>query len=360
MQKIISDFSAASYQHLLKPLFFQCDPEFVHDTMTRFGRLLGFSLPTRFLTEKMWSYQDKSLVKKLDGITFSNPVGLSAGFDYNGELTRITPALGFGFHTIGTVTLEPYEGNTKPRLSRFPLSKALLVNKGLKNKGAEDIISKLEREHFAIPVGISIASTNKEFASDKQQMEEIVECFRVFEASQVPHSYYELNISCPNTFGGEPFTTAPRLGQLLKLLDKLDLQRPLYLKLPIDQPVAQTIELLETAAKHNVQGAVMGNLTKNKNNPAVHPRDRAQWKKKPGNVSGKPTWELSNTQLRAIRLHFKKRFTLIGTGGIFSGQDAATKLDLGADLVQLITGMIYQGPQVVGQINSYLAERTKN
>ncbi|HNQ17358.1 MAG TPA: quinone-dependent dihydroorotate dehydrogenase, partial [Candidatus Woesebacteria bacterium] len=165
----------------------------------------------------------------------------------------------------------------------------------------------------------------------------------------------ELNISCPNTFGGEPYTTCPRLESLMDAIDKIKLSKPLYVKMPIDQSEAETKELLSVLNKHNVQGVIFGNLTKDRSNPLVTEADRLEWKKLKGNLSGKPTWERSNSLISLTKKHYKNRFTIVGTGGIFTAEDAQHKLDLGADLLQLITGMIFGGPQTVGTINLGLA-----
>lgn len=357
MQKHFSGASQYLYRTIAKPFFFRRDPEQVHNSLVRVGKLIGVIPPLRWLTRQLWAYQDSRLVTTLDGITFPNPVGLSAGFDYDANLTDIIPAIGFGFQTIGTVTLEPYAGNPAPRLGRFPRSKALLVNKGLKNIGARAIIAKLAKKRLTIPVGISIGSTNRTFATEAAQISNIVECFALFEASKLKHAYYELNISCPNTFGGEPFTTPTKLKKLVKAVTDLELSKPLYIKMPIDQSEAETLDLLKVLAAYPVQGVVFGNLTKDKNNPAVHPVDRKGWQNRKGNLSGKPTWERSNRLIKLTKTQFGDRFTIIGTGGIFNGQDALEKLQLGADIVQLITGMIYEGPQVIGQINAFVASR---
>jgi dihydroorotate dehydrogenase len=343
------------YVHLAKRIFFLMDAEFVHHRMVRVGVALGGSQWGRMLSSRLFAYTSAKLKKKMDGITFPNPVGLSAGFDYNGDLMDIVPSVGFGFATIGTVTYRPYEGNKKPRLGRFPRSQALLVNKGFKSVGARGIIKKMEGRSFNIPIGISIGSTNAIYESLEDQIQDVVSCFKLFEQSQVKFSYYELNISCPNTAGGQPFTTSIRLQKLLEALKTLKFKKPVYIKMPIDLEQRETLALLQTADAFSfIRGVVFGNLTKDKKNPDVDPQDRQEWKKKAGNLSGKPTWNRSNACISLTKKKFGNRFTIIGTGGIFSGEDAQTKLSLGADLVQLITGMIYQGPQVVGQINRFL------
>lgn len=347
----------ALYQWIAKPIFFLFDAECVHVWMTRAGRILGLSPLSRLLTRMLFSYTNPVLGKNVCGIHFSNPIGLSAGFDYNGDLTRILPDVGFGFATIGTVTLEPYEGNAKPRLGRFPHSKALLVNKGFKSLGARAIIAKLQGKAFSIPIGISIGSTNKLHESLDAQVSDIGKTFSLFEKSSVHHSYYELNISCPNTQGGQPFTTSQRLNTLLLHLQAIKIKKPVFLKMPIDLDDTQTLSLLRTAAKYQVAGVIFGNLTKDKDNPDVNVHDRAQWRKIQGNLSGKPTWRRSNHYIRRTKQTFGSRFVIIGTGGVFSPQDAQTKINIGADLIQLITGMIYEGPQLIGEINEYLSEK---
>ena len=346
------------YRYIFKPVVFLFDAEKVHNLITAFGVLMGKCRLTQQVANLLFSFYHPKLKSTILNIEFPNPVGLSAGFDYNGQLTQILPSIGFGWHTIGTVTLEPYEGNPPPRLGRFPRSKALLVNKGLKSLGAKKVIANLKKVKFKIPTAVSIASTNKHFANTKEQMLDILTSFRLFEKSGLKHTLYELNISCPNTFGGEPFTTCPRLDVLLSALDKLKLTKPVLIKMPIDQSKKETLAMLKVIDKHNIAGVIFGNLTKDKHNPAVTPEDRKKWQKMKGNLSGKQTFERSNAFIRLTRKHFGKRFIIVGTGGIFNGADARAKIEAGADLVQLITGMIYNGPQTVGEINLEIATST--
>lgn len=345
-----------TYQALLKPVLFQYDAEKVHERMTNLGSMLGSFPPGRWLLTQLLCYRHPVLSKKIAGITFPNPVGLSAGFDYEAKLPNVLGAVGFGFATIGTVTLHPYGGNAKPRMARFPRSQALLVNKGFKSPGAIAVIEKLTGKKFDIPIGISIGSTNQEYQSIAEQVADIEMCFDLFERSKVQHAYYELNISCPNTKSGQPFTDKKNLQLLFKTLSKMKIQRPVFLKMPIDLGAAKTLVLLKEADKSFIHGVIFGNLTKDKENPDVDEQDRIRWQRSVGNLSGKPTWHRSNDLISLTKLHFGKRFVIIGTGGIFSPADAAHKMELGADLVQLITGMVYQGPQLIGQINAHLAQ----
>lgn len=348
------------YQHILKPIFFLFDAETVHETMIRFGSLLGSTALTRWALRTKFSFTHQAAETQLFGITFPNPIGLSAGFDYNGDLTQILPAVGFGWHTIGTVTLQPYAGNPQPRLGRFPNSQALLVNKGLKSIGTPALIAKLSKLPLHIPTAISIASTNTHFDSLKDQLLDIVTSFYLFERSRVQHKLYELNISCPNTFGGEPFTTPERLEILLNCMDALKLTKPLLVKMPIDQPEEETKALLKVIARHTVHAVIFGNLTKDKHNPAVTPEDAAEWGRRKGNLSGRPTFERSNDCIAIAHKVLPSHIHIIGTGGIFTPEDIAIKNANGAELYQLITGMIFKGPQLLGQLTAAIAaERLK-
>lgn len=348
---------ATGYQ-LLKAVMFLFDAEFVHNSLTKTGKFLGKHTFLRQATRWLFDYKDKKLVREIDGLVFKNPIGLAAGFDYNAELTQILPEVGFGFQMIGSVTYLPYEGNAKPRLGRFPNSKALLVNKGLKSLGAQAVIDQLTGLTFAYPVGVSIAATNKSYDSTKEQLLDIANSFRLFEQSKVRHAFYEMNISCPNTFGGEPFTDPKRLKMLLEVLAKLKISRPVYLKMPIDQPVKETLSLIKVAVPYKfVKGLNIGNLAKDRNNKYVTKEDQQKWRSLSGNLSGKPTYKKSNLLLKEAKAEFKNRFTLIATGGVFTPEDAQEKFALGADLVELITGMIYEGPQMIGLINHELARK---
>ena len=361
MIKVLSDLTKLKYKHIVKPILFLCDAETVHNSFVKMGTVTSFIPPARWFIKTLFAYQHPSLRVEKDGISFPNPVGLSAGFDYNGQLTGILPAVGFGFHTIGTITYEPYAGNPKPRLGRLPKSQAILVNKGLKNIGAKACVAFLQKRFAQLPVqiptGISIGSTNKGYNSLKEQILDSLKAFSVFEKSNLPHSYYELNISCPNTYGGEPFSIPSHLELLLTCLDTMAISRPIYVKFPIDQSWEESKVLLDIISNHCPAGVIIGNLTKDKTNPLVHPDEKNIWATKKGNLSGKPTWERSNALIKKTRQTYKDRFTIIGTGGIFTGEDAQHKMNIGADLVQLITGMIFEGPGAIGQINYYLGRK---
>lgn len=346
------------YQGALKPVFFKIDPERVHESMVFLGQMFGKQEYIRRSIGYFYNKKTPSLEQSVAGVGYSNPIGLSAGFDYNAKLTQILPALNFGFETVGTITNLPFEGNPKPRLGRLPKSKSLMVNKGFKNEGVIKIINRLEPLKFEIPIGISIGKTNTlEINTQKDGIRDIISTFTALEKSKVKHKYYELNISCPNLVGNVDFYKPTNLEELLTELEKLHVKKPIYIKMPINKTDREILEMLDIITHFNIKGVVFGNLQKDRKEKSLYPDEVKKFKV--GNFSGKPTERRSNELIKLCFKHFKKDLIIIGTGGIFSAQDAYTKIRYGASLVQLITGLIYQGPQLVSQINRDLEKLVK-
>jgi len=345
----------ATYKYLIKPILFLFDAEAVHTTMVKFAEDLGQSWLIKLLISPVFVYKHNALAQTIEGLSFLSPIGLAAGFDYEARLTQVLPSIGFGFETVGTITNSSYEGNTRPMLGRLPKSHSLMVNKGFKNLGAAKTISRLKRLRFVIPIGISIGRTNTlQLKNQKQSVSDITDAFKLFEKSVVAHSYYELNISCPNLHGDITFYPSKNLEELLSAVDKLKLSRPLFVKMPIEKSDAEVSEMLRIIAQHSPTGVIFGNLQKDHNHPSL---DQTEVKKfTAGHFSGKPTFVRSNQLIELAYRRYKKRFIIIGTGGVFSAEDAYTKIKLGASLVQLITGMIYEGPQLIAQINRKLVD----
>ena len=352
-----SDFFHWFYRYLLRPILFKIDPETIHDSFLSVGHFLGrFSL-TRFITNLLFNYQNPTLIQTVAGITFQNPVGLSEGFDKDASLLQILPSVGFGFTQVGTITNKPYLGNPKPRLYRLPKSKGIVVYYGLKNLGADKILNKIKRlEQRDLPVGISVGKTNSPTtATPMTGIEDYYQCFKKVIRSR-QGDFYTINISCPNTFGGEPFTTPETLDPLLKKLISLKPQKPVFLKMPINLPWKEFRFLLDIAVKYQVTGVIIGNLNKNRQDPAIKDAIPVYIK---GSVSGLPTQKLSNELISLTYKHYSKKLVIIGVGGIFSAEDAYDKIKRGATLVQLITGMIYEGPQLIGDLNRSLVKLLK-
>ncbi len=338
------------YRHVLKKIFFRCDPEAVHDHMSSVGEFLGRYFLTRKLTSWLFQYRHPSLEQDVLGIHFQNPIGLSAGFDKNAVLTDILPSVGFGFAELGSITGEPCAGNPKPRVWRLVESKSLAVSYGLKNDGCEVISRRLRGKKFSLPLGISIAKTNSPDTCELEAgVKDYLKAFRHF---LTIGDYITVNISCPNAYGGEPFTDPKKLESLLTAIDATNSSKPLFVKLAADLDHAQIDALLEVISRHRIHGFICTNLTKNRENSKIldhHVPEK-------GGLSGKVVEDLATAMIRYIYQKTQGKYIIIGSGGIFSALDAYTKIKAGASLLQMITGMIFEGPQVMSEINQGLVK----
>lgn len=349
---------AVLYKTFLKPILFLFDPEVDHNLFTSFGEILGSSKFARSIIRNIYGYRGKDISRTVDGIRYKTPILLSAGFDYNARLPTILPELGFGGEEIGSVTLRPCEGNKKPRLGRALKSKSLIVYKGLRNDGADTIIKRLQQKQERIEkdfvIGVSIARTNDACAvTDQEGIADYVGTYQKFVTAGIGE-YFTINISCPNAFGGETFAEPNRLDALLSQIIAIRNSKPIYVKLPINPPWEEIRALLDICAKHKVQGVVIGNLNKNYDDLDVRQEAPKEYR---GGLSGKPCRQLSTELIKRTREYMGKDFTILGVGGILSVEDALEKLDAGADLLMLITGMIMEGPHLVSDIADAIAAR---
>jgi dihydroorotate dehydrogenase len=329
------------------------DPEQVHDDSITVGKFLGKCEFTKHLISSMFNYRHPSLCQTIAGITFPNPLGLAAGFDKNALLTDILPSVGFGHMEVGSITGEPCSGNPKPRLWRLPQSRGLVVHFGLKNDGCIVIAKRLRHKTFSIPLGVSIAKTNSEKTVPTQAG--IDDYIKAYTHLKDIGDYITINISCPNAFGGEPFTEKHKLDRLLKAIRKIPSSKPHFLKMSPDLTHQQLDDIIRLAKKYDLTGFISSNLTKKRNfstllDENIPPK---------GGISGKVMNELSNRQIEYLYHRTKGKKIIIGCGGIFTAEDAYEKIQLGASLLQMITGMIFEGPQVISQINQGLVRLLK-
>lgn len=345
------------YKHLAKPIFFRFDPEKVHDGMMILARILGSNPVTRQLTSLFFNYSHKNLEQEILGIKFKNPIGLAAGFDKNAVITKILPAVGFGYEEVGSITGEPCVGNPKPRLWRLKESGGLVVYYGLKNDGCEKIAKRLENKKFQIPVGVSIAKTNcKQTASKEEGIKDYVKAFKTLKEIG---DYMTINISCPNAFGGQPFTKAEDLDELLTAIEKVPFEKPIFLKLAPDLSTKEIDDIISVCDRHKVDGFICTNLTKDRTNEDIKKHLKDADIGTVGGISGKPIRELSTKLIAHIYEKTQGKYVIIGCGGVFSAEDAYEKIQAGASLIQMITGMIFEGPQLIGDINRGLVKLLK-
>lgn len=344
------------YRRVLKPVLFLFHPDTVHTLFTSFGEMCGrFSL-TRALVALPYRYHGADISKKLDGIRFPLPMLLSAGFDPDGRLVRILKSISFGGEEVGSTTAKPCAGNPRPWYARLVRNQSLVVYKGLNNKGVVKLIEHLRTtprlSDFVL--GISIARTNdtESCATTEAGIADFAESFRRLNEAGVG-DYYTINISCPNAFGGETFTEPSLLRPLLARLRSIPCTKPVYIKMPINVTDSEFDELARIADLNGVQGLIIGNLNKNYAD-LDHPEDAPTTFR--GGLSGKPCFARSNALIRRARAIYGRRFTLIGVGGIFTPEDAMEKFRAGADLIELITGMVFEGPGLMKQICERYAE----
>ena len=332
------------YRRLVKPLAFRLDEETVHDRVSSLGTALGRSGLTRGLTRAMFGYEHPALAVEVAGIRFRNPLGLSAGFDKEGRLLDILPSVGFGFVEIGSITGSPSSGNPKPRLWRLPKSRALVVNYGLNSSGSAVAAQCLRGKRFGVPVAISIAKANHpDFDTIEAGIADYVLAARNMRGLGAVRV---VNISCPNTTGGEPFLDASHLDNLLTALDPLPADQPVFIKLPADATNAELDGIIKISVKHQVTGFICTNLSKRRDAPGIVDTNVPQQ----GGISGKVVEARSNEVLAYVYRQTEGRMPLIGVGGVFTADDAYRKIRLGASLVSLITGMVYRGPSVLSEI----------
>lgn len=359
MKQLIRTVSKLAYQHVAKPVMFRHSPDAVHKQLIRTARTIQ-TIPGVRSLPRLWSHSSHLLELEVAGMTFRNPVGLSAGFDKSVEMPRLMKQVGFGWVTAGSVTWGEYAGNEGTWFHRLPKSKSLVVNAGLPSEGTPVVARRVSEYNTRLfdgfPLNISIAKTNaKESVGDEAGADDYCRSLLAFDTlPQV--TMLEINISCPNTFGGEPFTTPERLEMLLARVDSLHLHKPVFIKMPINLPLDEFDELLDVIVRHDVTGVATGNLLKDRKRANLKDPlpDRVK-----GNLSGKPNKDISTELIRHIYRRHGDRLVIVGIGGIMSAEDAYEKIRAGASLVALITGLIYEGPQLVGDINHGLVSLLK-
>lgn len=357
---VIRTVTGVMYRKCVKPLLFLSPPDKVHSDTIAAGLFFQRSALVRRLIRVCWAYPSTpALRQQLNGISYPNPVGLSAGFDKNVEVVPLMKSIGFGFMEAGTVTHQVSHGNPRPWFHRLPKSQSLAVHSGLANHGMAVIAKRIATYSAAtfdqFTLNLSVAHSN--VSSVRTERAAIDDCMSgVLAAAKLESvGMITINISCPNTYDGAPFTNPAALEKLLKKLDAAKISQPVFLKMPVSLGWDEFDAILQVAAAHSVSGVTIANLAKSRQQ-IIQAGDNLPDNVK-GGFSGGPTAALSNDLIARTRRKYKTRFTIIGVGGIFTADDAYTKIRLGANLVALITGLIYVGPQLVGQINQGLDER---
>jgi dihydroorotate dehydrogenase len=339
------------YKSLIRPLLFKLDPEKVHYLTTDALRT-AFGLPfAKGISRSMFRVEDKRLERELFGLKFPNPVGLAAGFDKDAKLVDELAELGFGFIEIGTLTPKPQEGNPKPRLFRLPEDQAIINRMGFNNEGVDAAVKRLRERKSNIIVGGNIGK-NK-VTPNEEALNDYLYCFK---ALYDVVDYFVVNVSSPNTPDLRALQEKEPLQQLLMALQELNKsmpkQKPLLLKIAPDLNEAQLNDIIEIAIAAKLSGIIATNTTISRED--LHTPNTRVSEIGAGGLSGKPLTKHSTEIIRYLRQHLPQEVKIIGVGGIMTAEDAQEKLEAGADLVQLYTGFIYEGPALVAAINKRL------
>jgi dihydroorotate dehydrogenase (fumarate) len=337
----------------VKPVMFRSKPDAAHDVMLKFGAFAGKVPFLLALLRFACKVESDALKVNAMGIDYKNPIGLGAGLDKNAAIAACLHSCGFGHATFGSITARKSVGNPKPWFHRLLKYYALVVHVGLANDGVDTNGDKIaaEAEKFGadMRVAASIARTNDKEASNS--LDDAVADY-VYSMRKIAGrtQFIELNISCPNTYNGEPFTHPDNLEILLTALDEIDRKgTPMTVKMPADKTWKEFRELLKVIEKHDAQAVTIANLRKDRT--GIDMPDGIK-----GNLSGALTYEKSNDFIRRTYQEFGDRFAIIGLGGVFTAEHAYAKIRAGATLVELVSGLMFKGPQVVADIKFGLAK----
>ncbi|MBX7124101.1 MAG: quinone-dependent dihydroorotate dehydrogenase [Cyclobacteriaceae bacterium] len=331
----------------IRPVLFLFAPETIHHMVFRSLKLLGKLPGVIRLWQWLFCFKDPALVRTVAGLRFENPVGLAAGFDKDAVLTDELAAFGFGFIEIGTLTPRAQPGNPLPRLFRLPADKALINRMGFNNGGVEAAVSRLRRRNSPVLIGGNIGKNkvtpNEEAYRDYQLC---------FESLYPVVDYFVVNVSSPNTPGLRALQEKEPLRQLLQELVSLrkskPVQKPVFLKIAPDLTNEQLDDVVEILQATKSDGVIATNTTISRD--GLTTTDSTLAAIGAGGLSGAPLRNRANEVVQYLRQRLPRPFAIIGAGGIMNEQDAVDRLRAGADLVQLYTGFVYEGPGLIKRI----------
>jgi dihydroorotate dehydrogenase len=349
------------YQAVIRPLLFtlvKVDPEWSHRQVMGSLKQLSqnsnnpVTKSVNKLLRQSLCLQDKRLEQNLFGLTFTNPVGLAAGFDKDGIAANIWSNFGFGFAELGTVTYQAQAGNPLPRLFRLPLDQAVLNRMGFNNLGAAVMAARLTQEKpnitFPVPLGINLGKSK--ITPLEAAAQDYLESFRLLKSLG---DYFVVNVSSPNTPGLRSLQDAALLGQILDVLQTENTElKPIFVKIAPDLEWGAIAEIITLAKTYQLAGIIATNTTISREGlktPIIAATGKSP-QQEAGGISGAPLRHRSTEVIRFIWQQTQGQIPIIGVGGIFSAADAWEKITAGASLIQVYTGWIYEGPLMVRRI----------
>jgi dihydroorotate dehydrogenase len=342
------------YKLTIRPILFLFDPEKVHYFTFSLIRVLSKVPLVASIFRSLYLVSDKKLERNLFGINFKNPVGLAAGFDKNAVLYNELADFGFGFIEIGTVTPKGQVGNPKKRLFRLKDDAGIINRMGFNNDGVEAAIKNLKKNKHKVIIGGNIGKNTNTKSEDYTQ-----DYLEVFKELHPFVDYFVLNVSCPNVGSHAKLNDKAYLLELITACQKQNelftVNKPILLKIAPDLNNQQLDEIIELVAETKIDGVIASNTSTKRDNLKVS----VERLKEIGNggVSGQPIKNQSTQVIKYLADTSNKSFPIIGVGGIHSAEDALEKIAAGADLVQIYTGFIYEGPGLIKKINKALLKQ---
>ena len=334
---------------LIRKILFFFDAEQIHEFSVYYIKLINRIPFASLIIKKFFRLNDVNLERKLLGLNFKNPIGLAAGFDKNAECYNEFSNFGFGFIEIGTVTPVPQPGNPKKRIFRLVEDKSIINRLGFNNKGLDKVVKNLDKKRDII-IGANIGKNF--FTKNEDAYKDYLKCLNGLNKYV---DYFAINISSPNTKGLRDFHDKSLLGPFLKKLinanNKMTKPKPMLLKISPDLDNTQLDDIIQLVIDLNIDGVIATNTTTSRDGLM------SKYKEETGGLSGMLLKEKSNLIISYLRKKLGDNFPIIGVGGVMSPQDAIEKFESGADLVQLYTGFIYEGPELIKNINKLLLKR---
>lgn len=341
------------YKQFIRPVLFQFDPEKIHHFTFSFLKISQKVPFVKGVLESIFRVEHPVLEREVFGLKFKNPVGLAAGFDKDAKLYKELSSLGFGFIEIGTLTPKAQPGNPKKRLFRLKADEALINRMGFNNGGVDEAVERLKKNNGVLIGG----NIGKNKVTPNEQAEEDYKI--CFEALFDYVDYFVVNVSSPNTPNLRALQDKEPLTALLKGLmtenRKKAHPKPVLLKIAPDLTDGQLLDIIDIVKETEIDGVIATNTTISREGL----KSDVVLMNETGGLSGKPLTNRSTEVIRFLAEKSNKAFPIIGVGGIHSVEDALEKLDAGADLIQLYTGFIYEGPKLIKDINKALIARAK-
>jgi len=334
------------YKNVIKPILFLFDPEKVHHLVFNLIKLIHLVPGVSFIIRGFYDFSHPKLTREIFGLSFRNPIGLAAGFDKDAKLYNQLNNFGFGFIEIGTVTPKAQLGNPKKRLFRLSEDHGLINRMGFNNDGVEKIIHRLKTNKNVI-IGGNIGK-NKDTPNDKA-VKDYIFCF---EGLFNYVDYFVVNVSSPNTPNLRALQSKKPLTFILNSLQRLNNQKPkrkpILIKISPDLNKNELIDIIQIVKETNIDGVIATNTTLDRSGLKSSKKDQT------GGLSGIPLRNKSTEIIKFLSEKSNKDFPIIGVGGVHSYEDAIEKFNAGADLIQLYTGFVYEGPGIVKKINKSL------